>query len=238
MTRSTDQPGVVAHETANGVVSGPAYLADDEPPPLSPRLKRRRLPVATLVLALLAVGAVGFVVGVKVEKTKLPASNTAATAAARLAAGGLGTGATGGAGRTTGANATPNAAPSGAAGGAGAVPGGPTSAAGAANIIGTVTVVDGSTLYVTDTAGDTVKVTTNSGTTISKTTTGTVKDLAPGQSVVIRGVQSAAGVYAAQTVTQGAAGGFGGGFGGGGFGGGRAGRTGPTAAPTAAAGNG
>jgi hypothetical protein len=75
-------------------------------------------------------------------------------------------------------------------------------------------------------------VTTNTGTTVSKTDTGTVSELAPGESVVIRGVQSSAGVYAAQTVSEGAAATFGGGGGAGGFGG-RAGRG--TAAPSASA---
>ena len=105
------------------------------------------------------------------------------------------------------------------------------SATGAANIIGTVTVIDGTTLYVTDSSGNVVKVTTNTGTTVSKTDTGTVSELAPGESVVIRGVQSSAGVYAAQTVSEGAAATFGGG---GGFAGrGGAGRGAATAAPSA-----
>jgi hypothetical protein len=94
-----------------------------------------------------------------------------------------------------------------------------------------VTVIDGTTLYVTDSSGNVVKVTTNTGTTVSKTDTGTVSELAPGEAVVIRGVQSSAGVYAAQSVSEGAAAAFGGGAGG--FGG-RAGR-GAAAAPSASA---
>jgi hypothetical protein len=94
-------------------------------------------------------------------------------------------------------------------------------------------VVDGTTLYVTDATGNTVKVTTNTGTTVTKTVTGTVKDLSPGQNVVIRGVQSSVGVYAAQSVAQAAANG-GGAFGAGGTGGrGRA-----SASPSASPGNG
>jgi uncharacterized membrane protein YgcG len=215
---------VVSHDSPNGM-SAPvhSYAAgvDEPPPPPLPRLVRRRLPMATLALALLAFGAVGFLVGVKVEKSKLPASNAAATSGSRLAA--LGGGPT----------ATASANPSGAAA--------PTGTGSNANIVGTVTVVDGTTLYVTDTAGNTVKVTTNTGTTVTKTVTGAVKDLAPGQTVVIRGVQSSVGVYAAQSVTQGLpTGGFGGGGfggGGGGFGGG-GGRGRATTAPSPAAGNG
>jgi hypothetical protein len=91
-----------------------------------------------------------------------------------------------------------------------------------------VTTIDGTTLYVTDASGNVVKVTTNTGTTVSKTDTGKVSDLAPGESVVIRGVQSSAGVYAAQTVTEGAAAAASGAFGG------RTGR-GAAAAPSASA---
>ncbi len=64
---------------------------------------------------------------------------------------------------------------------AGTAPAGAATTGGAANIIGTVTVIDGTTLYVTDSSGNVVKVTTNTGTTVSKTDTGTVSDLAPGE---------------------------------------------------------
>ena len=150
----------------------------------------RKSPIATLALALatLVVGAAGFFVGIKAEKSELPAS---ASGASRVAAATVGTGAPG---------ARPSASPS--AGTSTAA----TTTTGAANIVGTVTSIDGSTLYVTDSSGDVVKVTTNTGTTVSKTGSGTVNDVAPGESVVIRGVQSSAGVYAAQSVSAGSAG--------------------------------
>lgn len=229
---------VVETWSPNGLAPPTRSLAadlDEPPPPPLPRTRRRRLPIATLVLALLAVGAAGFFVGVKVEKSKVPARSTAATnPLAAFAAGGLPTGTTGTTARPSGAAGTgttgpTGAAPTGAAGtGAGAV-------GGAANIIGTVTVVDGTTLYVTDTTGNTVKVTTTNGTTVTKTVTGKVADLTPGESVVIRGVQSSDGIYAAQSVTQGTAGAFAGGFGGGR--GTRAAPAAPTASAAAKAGN-
>jgi hypothetical protein len=235
---------VVGYDSPNGLATH-AYAPDSEPPPPPlARVGRRKLPLATLVLALLAVGAAGFFVGVKVEKSKLPASNTAASRAAAFGAGATGTGATAArasgaaAAGATGAAGTGTGAGTGAAGtGAAATGAAGTGAAGtgavggAANIVGTVTVVDGTTLYVTDATGDTVKVTTNTGTTVTKTDTGTVSNLAPGETVVIRGVQSSAGVYAAQTVSEGSAASA---FTGGGFGG-RGTRAGATAAPTAAA---
>jgi hypothetical protein len=231
---------VVGYDSPNGLATH-AYAPDSEPPPPPlARVGRRKLPLVTLVLALLAVGAAGFFIGVKVEKSKLPASNTAATAAARAAAfgaGATGTGATGtgaAAARPSGAAGTgaagTGAGGTGAAGTGAAGAGGTGAVGGAANIVGTVTVVDGTTLYVTDATGDTVKVTTNTGTTVTKTDTGTVSNLAPGETVVIRGVQSSAGVYAAQTVSEGSAASA---FTAGGFGG-RGTRTGAAAGTTSA----
>ncbi len=198
------------------------------------------LPIVTAVLAVLAIGAGAFFAGVRVEKSKVHVSSTAAgLTAAQLAARFGGAGAGTGTGASTAApSSTASGAPGAGAGGGAAGAGGAADASGRANIVGTVTVVQGNTLYVTDATGNTVKVTTNSGTTITKTATGTMQDLAPGQSVVIRGVQSSVGVYAAQSVSEGAAG-LAGGFGGGGFGGGgrgtRAGGTGTGAGTGAAA---
>jgi len=221
---STDSTNVVGYDSPNGVASSFAPDFDEPPPPPLPKVRRRKLPIATLLLALLAVGAAGFFVGVKVEKSKVPASTSNASAFGAAFGGATGARASGSpTAGPTGASSTPSAA----AGGTG----------GSANIIGTVTVIDGTTLYVTDTTGDVVKVTTNTGTTVTKTVTGKVSDLAPGESVVIRGVQSSAGVYAAQSVSEGnAAAAFGGGGLGGGNFGGRGGRSTP-AAPSASAGN-
>jgi hypothetical protein len=218
MTQHGADRDVVASDSPDELASMHlgAYDVDEPPPPLA-RAVRRRLPIVTAVLTVLAIGAGGFFAGVRVEKSKLPAASsasglTAADLAARFAGAGAGAGA--GAAATA---ATPSASASGApSAGAGAGAAAP-DASGRANIVGTVTVVQGNTLYVTDASGNTVKVTTNSGTTITKTATGTMQDLAPGQSVVIRGVQSSVGVYAAQSVSEGAAG-FAGGFGGGGRG--------------------
>lgn len=232
MTHNDAEPSLVDDGPATRQLGHVPLQSDDNAPPPPPArpYRRRKLPVATLVLALLAAGGIGFYSGVRVEKGQLKSSNTT-----RSAANGFGLG------NTTSARAGSRSTPSQAANGApgngftgGTALGGATATTGAsANIIGTVTVVEGNTLYVTETNGDTVKVTTTDGTTVTKTVTGTVKDLAPGESVVIRGVQSSEGVYAAQSVTQGSAtaalgGAFGGSFGG------RGGRSGATTSPTAA----
>jgi hypothetical protein len=209
----------------------PTPAEEPPPPPLRPR--RRKLPIATLVLSLAAAAGVGFFAGVRVEKANVtPTANSTSRTAANLAALGFGNAA------NSGGNSAANSG--GKAAGATPSPGatGNASTTGAANIVGTIAVVQGDTLYVTEANGDTVKVTTSDGTTVTKTATAAVKDLAPGESVVIRGVQSADGVYAAQSVTQGSAlaGGFGG-FGGSRSGNGRGARDGgATAAPTTGAG--
>lgn len=180
----------------------------EEPPPPPIRLRRRKLPVLTLCLALAAAAGAGFFAGVRVEKAQLkPTSSSDNTAAALAAALRQSAGATGGANTGTGNGRSSGATPAPTAGAA--------DTSGVANIVGTVAVVQGDTLYVTEASGDTVKVTTSDGTTVTKTIIGAVKDLAPGETVVVRGVQSSEGVYAAQSVTQGtAAGGGFGGFGG------------------------
>ena len=189
----------------------------EEPPPPPIRLRRRKLPVLTLCLALAAAAGAGFFAGVRVEKAQVKPTSSAANTAASLAAAlrqgsGANTSSTSaGNARNTGGSAT--AAPT-----AGAA-----DTSGVANIVGTVAVVQGDTLYVTEASGDTVKVTTSDGTTVTKTVTGAVKDLAPGEAVVVRGVQSGEGVYAAQSVTQGTAGGSFGRVGGRDFGQGRGG---------------
>jgi len=232
----------LADDSAATLRLGTLPVQAEEPPPPLVRVKRRKLPIATLALGLAAACGIGFYSGVRVEKGQIDNTSASSRAGANFAFGGTGAAAAARNGATpspsagstaTGGNGGNGAAGAGGFGGAG----GATTDGGSANIIGTVSVVDGSTLYITETSGDTVKVTTSDGTTVTKTDTGTVKDLAPGESVVIRGVQSSQGVYAAQSVTQGSAataGGFGGGFGGARGGSGRGGAS-TTPSPSAAA---
>jgi len=172
---------------------------------------RRKLPWVTLVLSACVVAAGAFAAGALVEKNHLNGTagggNGRAAAFAAAAGGRTGTGsgtAGSGSGRTFGGTGVP-----GGAGGSGVT-------------IGTIKLVDGDTIYVTDAQGNIVKVTTGSSTKVTENKDGKVSDLQPGQSVTIRGDQKSNGDIAATTVTQGSAGGFGGfgGFGGGGAGGG------------------
>jgi hypothetical protein len=156
---------------------------------------RRKLPWLTLALAGGVIAALAFSGGALIEKNNLKStSSSAASAFAGFARGGR-TG-TGGAGGT------------GAAGSTGGTAGGGAT-------VGTVKLVDGSTVYVTDGSGNVVKVTTGKSTKISVAKDGKVSDLQPGQSVTISGTTDSSGNLAATTVTEGAAPtGAGGGFGG------------------------
>ncbi|MFF2198622.1 hypothetical protein ACFVXK_37525, partial [Streptomyces sp. NPDC058157] len=119
--------------------------------------------------------------------------------AAAAAGGGQGRTGTGGAG----------GAQSGRRQGFGGATGGP--GAGGGTTTGTVKLVDGTTLYVTDAQGDVVRVTTDTHTQITEAKSGKVSDLQPGQTVTVRGTQDASGDVAAATVAQGGPGGFTGG---------------------------
>ncbi|MEZ0064209.1 hypothetical protein ABIA32_000187 [Streptacidiphilus sp. MAP12-20] len=80
--------------------------------------------------------------------------------------------------------------------------GGTAGAGGAGATVGTVKLVDGSTIYVTDTSGNVVKVTTGGSTKVGISKSGKVSDLKPGSTVTIRGTTTSSGDVAATTVTQ------------------------------------
>ncbi|SEG41559.1 hypothetical protein SAMN05216223_10553 [Actinacidiphila yanglinensis] len=167
---------------------------------------RRKLPWLTLVLSACVVAAAAFSGGALVEKHHLNGSTTAGRSGFPTAATGGGTAGGGGRFGQTG-------------GGTGTTAGGGTAANGLT--VGTVKLVDGKTLYVTDAQGNIVKVTTGGSTKITESKSGKVSDLKAGQSVTVLGTKGSDGNVTATTVTEGGstAGGFGG-FPGGGFGGG------------------
>ncbi|MFE5769663.1 DUF5666 domain-containing protein [Streptomyces sp. NPDC056485] len=179
---------------------------------------RPRLPWLTLVLSGGVVAGLAFTGGVLVEKGHLRDSPGTGSAGRNFAAGAGGQGRTGsaqGGAGATGQGRTGSGTGSGQSGGRqgfGSAPGGP--GAGAGVTTGTVKLVDGTTLYVTDAQGNVVKVTTDTNTQITQAKSGKVSDLQPGQTVTVRGSQNPAGDLAATTVAQGGAGGFGGGGGG------------------------
>ena len=191
-----------------------AYEDDWEPAPeeraLPPRRRRRLVTPASVALAAVLIGALGFIGGVEVQKGQADSGGGGATArGAGAVRAGLGTGA------------------GGAARGGFAGPGGGRSNA----TVGSVANKRGSTLYVKDSDGNTIRVKTTSHSKFNRTATASAGAIHPGDTVVVQGTKSSSGTITAtqinatsSTAASGLAGLFGGGGGGGGgfraFGGG------------------
>jgi hypothetical protein len=150
--------------------------------------RRRRLPLVTAALAVGVVAAGAFIGGVEIQKHYGGATGTSQGTSAAATFGSRFRGGTGG------------------------TAGGGFGAAGSATA-GTVTVIKGKTLYVTDTSGNTVKVTASTGSRVTKSASSTITfgAIHPGDTVVVRGTQQKNGTIAADSITLGAlTGGFGG----------------------------
>ena len=78
--------------------------------------------------------------------------------------------------------------------------------------------ISGSTLYVTDAEGNTVKVRTSPAATVTKTVQSDVRDIHPGETVLVTGAAGANGAISAASIRVGAGGGLGALFGGSGGG--------------------
>lgn len=161
---------------------------EQEPAMTPARPRRRFFNRKSAALAALLTCAAGFYAGISVEKGQLASTAAAATTSAPGTAAGTtatGAGAGGGfAGRFGGAGA-------GGAGGAG----------GNASL-GTISSVNGSTIYLTDTTGNTVKVTLSPSTKLTKSLGVSKGALHPGDSVVIQGVKSSSGTVVATSVSD------------------------------------
>ncbi|MFI1994011.1 hypothetical protein [Actinoplanes sp. NPDC020271] len=68
---------------------------------------------------------------------------------------------------------------------------------------GTISKVDGNTVYVTTAAGETVTVRASDTTTVSRTTAATMADLTAGQTITVEGAADAEGVVTATAITAG-----------------------------------
>jgi hypothetical protein len=147
-------------------------------------VRRRRLPLLTAVLVAALVAAGAFVGGVEAQKHY-------GTSASAAASGGTGGAAALAARRRGGGSPT-------------FFGGGPASAE--SMTAGLITVIRGSTLYVTDFNGNTVKVKA-SGVKVTKTVTAALRSLHPGDSVVVQGKKQKDGSYKASSITVGALGG-------------------------------
>src|SRR2546423_2756611 len=143
---------------------------------VSPGGRRRRFfNRKTAALGVVVACAAGFLAGIEIEKSQLSTTASAATAPAGTA----GTGARAGLG-------------GGAAGGGG----------GAAASFGTVSSVNGNTIYLTEASGNTVKVTLSSATKITKSQAVSKASVRPGDAVVIQGLKGSNGTIAATSVSD------------------------------------
>lgn len=154
------------------------------------RPKRPFLTKWSALLMALVLGAVGFFVGVRVEKGKIPSTTGASSAfaSALSGAGKSATSRTGAAGSFAGRFG----------GGAGGFAGG----AGGNDTIGSVASVNGKTIYVTETSGDTVKVKLSGQTTITKSESVSSSKVFPGDEVVIAGTKGSGGTVTATSLTD------------------------------------
>jgi Domain of unknown function (DUF5666) len=165
---------------------------DYELPPRPRRQWFNRWTAAGLALLL---GAIGFYVGVRVEKNQLSNSTTTSAFSSALGGAASRTGGTGAASRT------------GGAGGAGTLRslfggGGFTGAGGASATAGTVSSVNGDSLYITESSGNMVKVTVSSATKVTKSQTVGKDAVRPGDTVVVTGAKNSDGSVSAATVSD------------------------------------
>ena len=89
----------------------------------------------------------------------------------------------------------PSGFPGGAAGFPGGAPGGNAS-------IGTISSVNGGTIYLSDASGNTVKVTLSSATKITKSLSVSKRSLHPGDSIVVRGLKNNKGTVSATSISD------------------------------------
>jgi hypothetical protein len=158
------------------------------------RRPRATLPSLTLILAAIVVASAGFLGGALVGKHYgTSSSGNLAAAFSRLAA------------RASASASSGTGSRTGFAGGGSGLFG-----SGNATI-GTIKLIDGSTVYVQTTAGDIVQVATSTGTKVTVSSTVPVKDLAPGETVIVEGSKNSSGAIAATSISQTSLGG--GGFG-------------------------
>jgi len=183
------------------VLSSPIDEDDAELTAVLTRRPRAKLPSLTLVLAAVVVASAGFLGGALVGKHYgSSSSGNLAAEFRRLAGARASTSASASAGSGTGS------AGSGLAGrGGGGLFGGGNAT------VGSIKLIDGNTVYVQTTSGDIVQVTTSAGTKVTVSSTVPVKDLRPGETVIVEGSKNSSGAIAATSISQTS---LGGGFGG------------------------
>ena len=187
MSEPEEEPGN-GHDVGDllNVLSSPLDN-DDELTAVLTRRPRVKLPSLTLVLVTLVVASAGFLGGIVVGKHYgSSGSGSPASAFSRFAAG---------------ASATARTGSGSGAGLGGRGGGGGEFAAGNATI-GTIKLIDGSTVYVQTPGGDIVQVSTSAGTKVTASSTVRVKDLQPGETVIVEGSKNSTGGVTATSISQ------------------------------------
>jgi hypothetical protein len=187
MSEPEEEPGN-GHDVGDllNVLSSPLDN-DDKLTAVLTRRPRVKLPSLTLVLVTLVVASAGFLGGIVVGKHYgSSGSGSPASAFSRFAAG---------------ASATARTGSGSGAGLGGRGGGGGEFAAGNATI-GTIKLIDGSTVYVQTPGGDIVQVSTSAGTKVTASSTVRVKDLQPGQTVIVEGSKNSTGGVTATSISQ------------------------------------
>ena len=163
------------------------------------RRPRAKLPSLTVVLVVVVVASAGFIGGILVGKHYGSSGGLASRLGAFAAAEASPSAGTGSGSRT---------GLGGAGGGFGGARGGLSGTGGTGGFaegnatVGTIKLIDGSTLYVTTSAGDIVQVVTSSGTKVTVSSTVPVKDLQPGETVIVEGSKNSSGGVSATSISQ------------------------------------
>jgi hypothetical protein len=167
------------------------------------RRPKVRLPSLTMTLLVVAVLGLGFLAGALVGKHYGTSSGSSAAgfpAFARFGGGAAGSGSS--------SSASPGASGSSGFAGRGGLFGGSGGAT-----IGTIKLVDGNIVYVQTETGNIVQVSTSAATKVTASSSVPLKDLTPGESVIVLGKTNANGSVAATSISQSSLGGGGGGAG-------------------------
>jgi hypothetical protein len=163
------------------------------------RRPRAKLPSLTVVLVVVVVASAGFIGGILVGK-HYGSSGSLASRLGAFAAAEASPSAGTGSGSRTGLG--------GAGGGFGGARGGLSGTGGTGGFaegnatVGTIKLIDGSTVYVQTSAGDIVQVSTSSGTKVTVSSTVPVKDLQPGETVIVEGSKNSSGGVSATSISQ------------------------------------
>ena len=158
---------------------------DDDLTAVLTRRPRAKLPSLTLVLAAIVVASAGFLGGALVGKHY--GSSSSGSLAAEFS-------------RLAGARASATASTGSGSGSGFAGRGGLFSGGNAT--IGTIKLIDGGIVYVQTTAGNIVQVATSAGTKVTISSTVPVKDLQPGETVIVEGSKNSSGAIAATSISQ------------------------------------